>query len=103
MKSFTEILNEQTNTKTQTFKTVLKNIDDEIIAYKSAKSDIEKQYLSVLKDLKIVINKRSKLHKKEDTMTNDELVKTIKSLKSFKIYDKDKMTDETDFSHMMDN
>lgn len=99
MKTFKELLEK---TMEKTFGNVVKNLNDEIKAYKSSKDDLEKLYTKVLRDIKKVVGDRKKLHNKEDTMSLKDFQEIVTDSKNFKNYDKDKMTDASDFDHIMD-
>ena len=101
MKTLNEVLSYILEEK-QTFVNVAKNLKDEIKSFSSSKDDLEKKYTKVLRDVSKTIDKHKKLHNKEDEMTWDSLKDIISKSKAFKDYDKDKMTDVTDFKHMMD-
>lgn len=102
MKPIKEIFSEILESM-QTYVNVSKNIKDEIKNFDfSSKNEIEKKYVKVLKDIKINVDKRKKLHKKEDVMSWNQIKNIIVKSKNFKIYNQDKMTDISDFEHIMD-
>lgn len=104
MKNLKKLFEQYLVEKEQKFTTIAKNIKAEIDVFgdfKSINDELDKKYVKVLKDALTTVNKYKKIHKKEDLMTWDDFKKAISDSKSFKEYNKDKITDVSDFKHMM--